>query len=469
MNALCSGARLKAVKGDFNEAFSDLLRCYQFGNHFSGQKELIEQLVGISIRANAVNVGAQILDKGKPGTDLLKDFQEQLSVISAKPIHIIDFTFDKFFIYDLIQRTFTDDGRGGGCIPHSSVEQEKDLAELVKELLSQMTEEQKRNWVKMERRQTTELADKVFEYIGRIAYKTPAQLHSEGVDANGIVEEMKKTNPLLNMLTPNFVKALEISFRSKAETDALIVILALLRYRDKEGGYPDGLQQLVSAGYLKELPPDPYSSSSFIYRKKGDDFILYSVGADFVDNGGKHDSKWGANSGDYVFWPVCHTLIDKGDKKMAITVTSPVFQEGGMIPSKYTCDGEDISPPLKWEGLPAGTKSIALICDDPDAPMKTWVHWVIWNIPGDVKELSENIPPDKTLPDGSKQGITDFRRHGYGGPCPPSGTHRYYFKIYALDANLDLVNTATKKDLLKTMEGHHILAEGQLMGKYKRQ
>ena len=152
---------------------------------------------------------------------------------------------------------------------------------------------------------------------------------------------------------------------------------------------------------------------------------------------------------------------------MTIAVTSPAFKEGGMIPSKYTCDGANISPPLKWEGAPEGTKSIALISDDPDAPVGTWVHWVMWNIPADAKELVENVPPDPDLPNGSRQGITDFRRPGYGGPCPPSGTHRYYFKIYALDTKLDLAGRSTKADLLKAMQGH-ILAEGQLMGKYKR-
>lgn len=153
---------------------------------------------------------------------------------------------------------------------------------------------------------------------------------------------------------------------------------------------------------------------------------------------------------------------------MAITVTSPAFTEGGTIPSKYTCDGKNISPPLKWAGATPAAKSFALISDDPDAPMGTWVHWVMWNIPANVNELAENIPTDKDLPNGSKQGITDFRRYGYGGPCPPSGTHRYYFKLYALDTMLDLPANTTKADLLNAMKGH-ILAEGQLMAKYKRQ
>lgn len=152
---------------------------------------------------------------------------------------------------------------------------------------------------------------------------------------------------------------------------------------------------------------------------------------------------------------------------MEITVTSSAFSQAGMFPSKYTCDGQNISPPLKWRGIPETTKSIALVFDDPDAPAGTWVHWVIWNIPKDKSELAENIPADERLADGSVQGINDFGKHGYGGPCPPGGTHRYYFKIYALDEKLALAAASSKKHLLKAMQGH-ILAQGQLMGKYKR-
>jgi hypothetical protein len=157
----------------------------------------------------------------------------------------------------------------------------------------------------------------------------------------------------------------------------------------------------------------------------------------------------------------------KGEKAMAIQVTSSAFEEGGMIPKKYTCDGEDISPPLQWSGIPEGAVSLALISDDPDAPRGTWVHWVLFNLPPDTGSLQEKIPPLKTLPNGGIQGITDFRRIGYGGPCPPSGTHRYFFKLYALDTKVDLNPGATKEQLLKAMKDH-ILAEGQLMGKYKR-
>jgi len=153
---------------------------------------------------------------------------------------------------------------------------------------------------------------------------------------------------------------------------------------------------------------------------------------------------------------------------MDIQMTSSAFAESGMIPPKYTCDGQDVSPPLKWESVPEGTRSIALICDDPDAPMGTFVHWVLYNVPADVRELPENVPAEATLWNGAKQGTSDFGTTGYGGPCPPGGTHRYFFKIYALDAPVELSAGATKAELLGAMEGH-ILAQGRLMGKYKRQ
>jgi hypothetical protein len=152
---------------------------------------------------------------------------------------------------------------------------------------------------------------------------------------------------------------------------------------------------------------------------------------------------------------------------MDIKITSSAFQDGGLIPAKYTCDGADVSPPLQWDNVPQGAKSIALICDDPDAPMGTFVHWVIFGLPAETRQLAEKVAADKTLPSGARQGTSGFGRVGYGGPCPPSGTHRYFFKIYALDTILDLPVGARKSDLLKAMQGH-ILGQGQLIGKYKR-
>jgi Raf kinase inhibitor-like YbhB/YbcL family protein len=148
-------------------------------------------------------------------------------------------------------------------------------------------------------------------------------------------------------------------------------------------------------------------------------------------------------------------------------LTSTAFSEGGMIPAQYTCNGPDVSPPLNWEDVPEETKSLALIADDPDAPVGTWVHWVLYNLPADTHELQEDLPKTKVLPNGAMQGTNDFRKIGYNGPCPPGGTHRYFFKLYALDELVDLNPGARKKDLLDAMKGH-ILAECQLMGKFSR-
>ena len=153
---------------------------------------------------------------------------------------------------------------------------------------------------------------------------------------------------------------------------------------------------------------------------------------------------------------------------MPIQIISAAFAGGQPIPAKYTCDGNDVSPPLQWTNAPANTKSFALIADDPDAPMGTWVHWVIYDLPANTSALPEDVAKTQTLAGGAKQGLNDFRRIGYGGPCPPSGKpHRYFFKLYALDTVLNLKPGLTKKELLKVTNGH-VLAEGQLLGTYQR-
>ena len=142
-------------------------------------------------------------------------------------------------------------------------------------------------------------------------------------------------------------------------------------------------------------------------------------------------------------------------------LTSPAFGDGAPIPERFTCEGEDVSPALAWTDAPAGTKSLALICDDPDAPGQTWVHWVVWGIPANTTALPEGF-------DGASQGLTDFRRTGYGGPCPPPGkAHRYYFKLYALKEPLALSPRATKADVERALQGR-LLASATLMGTFER-
>ena len=157
-----------------------------------------------------------------------------------------------------------------------------------------------------------------------------------------------------------------------------------------------------------------------------------------------------------------------GGAHASLTVISSAFAAGGAIPAKYTCEGANVSPPLSWTGAPAGTRSFALICDDPDAPAGTWVHWVLYNLPSDVNSLSEKMETASTLPNGAMQGANSFGKAGYGGPCPPPGKpHRYFFKVYALDA-VNFLNPGASKDTVVGAMEHHILAEGQLIGTYQR-
>ena len=153
---------------------------------------------------------------------------------------------------------------------------------------------------------------------------------------------------------------------------------------------------------------------------------------------------------------------------MTLTLSSSAFKSGAEIPRRHTCEGADLSPALAWDGAPAGTKGFALIADDPDAPVGIWVHWVVYDLPANTSKLPEGLPTTDTLSGGGKQGINDFRKTGYGGPCPPPGKpHRYFFKLYALDAPTNLKPRATKADVLRASEGH-VLAQAELMGTYER-
>jgi len=154
---------------------------------------------------------------------------------------------------------------------------------------------------------------------------------------------------------------------------------------------------------------------------------------------------------------------------MALKITSTAFADGAAIPAKYTCEGEDLSPPLAWTGVPDGAKSLVLIVDDPDAPdpkapRMTYVHWVLYDLPPDSTGLAEAI---KSLPAGAKSGLNDWKRTGYGGPCPPIGRHRYFFKLYALDTKLSGLATPKKTNVVAAMDGH-VLAQAQIVGTYQK-
>jgi hypothetical protein len=159
-------------------------------------------------------------------------------------------------------------------------------------------------------------------------------------------------------------------------------------------------------------------------------------------------------------------------EESTMEITSSAFQHEAEIPKQYTCEGQDISPPLSWSGVPKETKSLALIVDDPDAPdpekpQRVWVHWVLFDIPPDVSGLPEETDAP-SLPPGTRQGMNDWNRTGYGGPCPPIGRHRYFFKLYALDTKFERLTEPTKKELLAAIDDH-VLAQAELMGTYEKQ
>ena len=166
---------------------------------------------------------------------------------------------------------------------------------------------------------------------------------------------------------------------------------------------------------------------------------------------------------------LCSPVLSQETRvRMPFQITSAAFAQGSAIPKNYSCEGTDISPALHWGDPPAGTQSFAMVMDDPDAPAGTWVHWVLWNVPGGTRDLGENVPKQQELPDGSRQGRNDFRKVGYNGPCPPGGkTHRYFFRLYALDTKLDLRPGSGRPDLDSAMKGH-VLGETELMGTFRR-
>jgi Raf kinase inhibitor-like YbhB/YbcL family protein len=163
-----------------------------------------------------------------------------------------------------------------------------------------------------------------------------------------------------------------------------------------------------------------------------------------------------------------HSSPAQGGHTMALAISTPSFPNGGDIPRKFTCDGADVSPELSWSGAPSGTQSFTLIADDPDAPVGTWTHWVLFDLPATATSLAEGVSKVDELDSGGRQGRNDFRRIGYGGPCPPPGKpHRYFFKLYALDRKLSLKPGASKQEVEQAMQGH-LLAQAEWMGKYRR-
>ncbi len=303
-------AQFFAEQGRYEDSFSDLTVCYRLGRHIrQGNKTLIEQLVGIAIEAISVGTIRDILGEHKIDSPALKALQENLERAFANENSVINFAAEKLFMYDETQRCFTDSVFGSHLyLPHfiglsattgtSGSETGPDFATAFRILFTQPG-----------KRETRQMAGRLYNYYDNIAHKTPAQIHSEMIDDGKEFMKIVKGNLLLWMLAPASGRVVETGYRNKTEVQATVATIALQRYKEDKGQYPDSLNDLIAAGFLKELPIDSYSDKPLIYRKTDTGFTLYSIGRNFKDDGGvmakDKDGKikrW-ADNGDEVFWP----------------------------------------------------------------------------------------------------------------------------------------------------------------------
>jgi len=294
-------AKLKAYQGQTEPALKLVTTCYKIGTHYGPSKVLIEQLVGIGISQIALNTGFQILDKTEISPELLENFQHQIEELSHARNPIIDFTAEKIVFYDQVQRIFTDDGQGNGHLYGTT------FFESPYRYVLRLFKPELRRQLKIARKDTIELADKMYDYLDWASGKLPAELHKEQKDPDKIAAEMVKGSYILKILVPAFGQIIKTSYRFQAHTKGLLTTIAILRYKTDKGEYPQKLDELVAAGYLNELPIDPFSGGPLVYKRVNNDFTLYSFAEDYDDDNGSHDPKWASGGdGDYVFWPVEH-------------------------------------------------------------------------------------------------------------------------------------------------------------------
>jgi hypothetical protein len=309
---------LNAEQGRFEDAFNDVKSFYRFGQHLKGDRILIEQLVGIAIEALSVQTIRDIVGNYEIDSMLLTDFQRDFEQIIAGENFVPSLEAERLCVYDEIQRCFTEGRFGGGHLYLSRLGSFSEghpfgLDEiLVGSIFSpqQWPRAVKVLFAHPDKKQTREMADSYYDFWSRVYHKTPGQIRAEGINAEKQSMEIIKGNLLLQILAPPLSRMNEIAHRNKTDVYATVTILALLRYEKDKGSYPNDLQQLITAGYLKQLPIDSFADKPLVYRKTDDDFILYSVGPNFTDEGGEYsrDSKgriknW-LDNGDAVFWPV---------------------------------------------------------------------------------------------------------------------------------------------------------------------
>ena len=310
-------ARLLASKGQWNAALQDVIYIYKMGSHLHTLQGSIEASVGMLFKNIAINNVFTILNRHKLDARMLDHFQRELESEISKNRMELDFTGEKLYIYDFVQRIFTDDGKGNGSlIPRKAYELIQPTIVSTLSPSESMMERYHRDrylesfWAAIvgpDRRKTVKMVDEYFLYIDTLKPLTPWQLRNRGIDSKEHHRDMLK-DCYISQCVPTigfFYHLIEHSQRLKAKESALIATIAILRYKEDKDSFPESLDQLVSTGYLYQLPMDPYSDDPLVYKQQGSDFILYSLGADFDDDGGVH-SRWGKSlqGGDKVFWPV---------------------------------------------------------------------------------------------------------------------------------------------------------------------
>lgn len=299
--ALCARSQLYAADGELEHAFSDLITCFRLGAHLAGRHVLVAQLVGIATRRLAVKGAFSILANTQVQPVTLRHLQKRLEQFQSDGIYSLDFTAERLLFHDSIQRMFTDDGTGDGYIPEIALR----IPGSLKPLVRGFSEHQKRDLLRLDRRRTTMLADELFDRLAEATKMTAWQFQNDANHVRTDIETIIKRNAYIAFLAGNYLKALHLASRMQTDLEALIATVAILRYEAERGQLPSSLETLVDEGYLKALPQDSYSDGPLIYQRTDDDFILYSFGADFDDDGGM-PSKWGdgEKGGDQVFWPV---------------------------------------------------------------------------------------------------------------------------------------------------------------------
>jgi len=303
---LLSRAQINAAQGDFKSSVSDILTLYRFGQHFAAPKPLVEQVMGLEMKEVTLSVAYFILEKTESSDVYLTELQLGLKAISEREKIPIDFTLERLFFQDVIQRNFSNDGTGNGRIPRAFFDDRGKPDPILRYLgCPENDKAQIIRWRNLDRRQTARITDNVFTRLLYIKNLTPVQLHRRGIILREYIQKSAMDNVFVLALTKTFAGDYHYAYRLKAQKDALIVTAAIMRYRLARGDLPDEFEQLVQAGYLDSIPIDPYSDAPFVYRKEGLDFLLYSLGRDFDDDGGIRSSpSENFIEGDDVFWPV---------------------------------------------------------------------------------------------------------------------------------------------------------------------